>query len=161
MLTDENYTPAYFVDPCRKFLNGFDLDPFSNSTANQTIQAENFFTVAENGLEQDWTNYERKWINPPYSKPLIELAIVKTLTYAGIGESLLLVNTSSSTKWFHACMSVCVAYLHPYKRINFDSPYRQNKGNRYDQTLFYFGSRPYEFAVDLLPLGRSVQPINI
>ncbi|PZU92562.1 MAG: hypothetical protein DCE90_17935 [Pseudanabaena sp.] len=158
-LKDENYTPKWFIDPCRSFLNGFELDPFSNAIANETIKAKQFFSIDHNGFNQDWSAFKTKWVNPPYSKPLIEMAIAKTLDYAHIGETLLLVNTSSSTRWFHSCMAVCAAYLHPYKRINFDSPYRTTKGNRYDQTLFYFGTRPYEFAADLIALGRAVQPI--
>lgn len=162
-LSDENYTPDWFVKPCREFLGGFDLDPFSNAIANKTIKANHIFTIEDNGFNQDWSSFQTKWINPPYSKPLIEMAIAKTLDYAHIGETLLLVNSSTSTKWFHSCMSACTAYLHPYKRINFDSPYRTSKGNRYDQTLFYFGfaNRRHEFANQLLTLGRAVEPIAI
>ncbi|WP_055077654.1 DNA N-6-adenine-methyltransferase [Pseudanabaena sp. 'Roaring Creek'] len=161
MITDENYTPEWFVKPCRAFLNGIDLDPFSNAIANQVIQADHIFTIESNAFKQDWSGFKRKWVNPPYSKPLIEMAIAKTIEFSYIGETLLLANTSSSTKWFHACMAACSAYLHPYKRINFDSPYRESKGNRYDQTLFYFGNRPLEFAADLITLGRSVAPIRL
>ena len=157
---DENYTPDYFLAPCKKFLAGIDLDPFSCEIANKTIGAVNIYTREDDALIQNWTQFNRKWVNPPYSSRLIGKAIAKTLEYSHIGETLLLVNTSSSAKWFQACMEKCSAYLHPSKRINFDSPFRTSKGNRYDQTLFYFGDRPLEFAEVLSTLGNAVQPIK-
>lgn len=157
---DENYTPDYFLAPCKQFLGLIDLDPFSCELANKTIGAVNIFTREDDALTQDWTSFKRKWVNPPYSAGLIGKAIAKTLEYSHIGETLLLVNTSSSAKWFQSCMEKCAAYLHPSKRINFDSPFRTSKGNRYDQTLFYFGDRPLEFAEALSSLGNAVQPIR-
>lgn len=166
---NENYTPEYFLEPCRNFLGGFDLDPFSNEIAQQSIQASTFWTKDDDALSQDWIPYQKKWVNPPYSAKLIKLAIAKTLQYTDIGETLLLVNTSSSAKWFQSCMEKCSAYLHPSKRIPFYNPYREieyrNKtkkrsGNEYDQTLFYFGSRPLAFAEALSILGKAVQPIR-
>ena len=159
---DENYTPEYFLAPCKQFLGAIDLDPFSCEIANRTIGANVFFTREDDALTQDWTSFNRKWVNPPYSAKLIDKAIAKTLEYSHIGETLLLVNTSSSAKWFQSCMQKCSAYLHPSRRIPFDSPFRTSKGsNRYDQTLFYFGSRPFEFAQALSAIGRAVQPISI
>lgn len=156
---DENYTPLSFLAPCKAFLGEIDLDPFSCAIANQTIGAKHIFTREDNALSQDWTAYQRKWVNPPYSAKLIGKAIAKTLEYAHIGETLLLVNTSSSARWYQACMSRCSAYLHPSRRINFDSPYRTGKGNRYDQALFYFGDRLLEFASGLSHLGVVAQPV--
>ena len=158
---DENYTPDYFLAPCKEFLGAIDLDPFSCEIANKTIGAVNIYTRKDDALTQDWTSFNRKWVNPPYSAGLIGKAIAKTLKYSHIGETLLLVNTSSSSKWFQSCMEKCAAYLHPSKRINFDSPFRNSKGNRYDQTLFYFGDRPLEFAEALSDLGKAVQPIRL
>ena len=157
---DENYTPDYFLTPCKEFLGAIDLDPYSCEIANKTIGAVNIYTRKDDALAQDWTSFNRKWVNPPYSAGLIGKAIAKTLEYSHIGETLLLVNTSSSAKWFQSCMEKCAAYLHPSKRINFDSPFRTSKGNRYDQTLFYFGDRPLEFAEALSSLGNAVQPIR-
>lgn len=157
--TDENYTPLSFLAPCKAFLGEIDLDPFSCVIANQTIGAKHIFTREDNALSQDWTPYQRKWVNPPYSAKLIGKAIAKTLEYAHIGETLLLVNTSSSARWYQACMTQCAAYLHPSRRINFDSPYRTSKGNRYDQALFYFGDRSLEFADVLSHLGAVAQPM--
>jgi hypothetical protein len=166
---NENYTPSYFFEPCRDFLGGFDLDPFSNAIANKSIQAKTYWTKDDNALIQDWTPFKKKWVNPPYWKLAKDGCIDKILAYREIGETLLLVNSSTSAKWFHKCMSACDAYLHPFKRIPFYNPYREleeaqgkrkKSGNEYDQTLFYFGDRPLEFAEALSNLGNAVQPIR-
>jgi hypothetical protein len=47
--------------------------------------------------------------------------------------------------------------LFPSKRIPFYNPYEEHKaGNRYDQTLFYFGDREVDFIDDLSSLGYSI-----
>ena len=166
---NENYTPDYVLESCRKFLGNFDLDPFSNAIANKSVQAKTFWTKDDNALTQDWTAYKKKWVNPPYWKLSKDGCIDKILFYRAIGETLLLVNSSTSAKWFHKCMNACDAYLHPFKRIPFYNPYREleeaqgkrkKSGNEYDQTLFYFGDRPLEFAEALSNLGNAVQPIR-
>ncbi|MCA6572123.1 MAG: hypothetical protein IM549_02440 [Pseudanabaena sp. M53BS1SP1A06MG] len=165
---NECYTPAYVLDLCRDFLGGFDLDPFSNAIAQRTVRAKIFWTKADNALTKDWSSFKRKWCNPPYRKLSSDGIIDKILSYAHIGETLLLVNSSTSAKWFHKCMDACTAYLHPNKRIPFYNPYseieykngKKRSGNEHDQTLFYFGDRPLEFAEALKSLGNAVQPIR-
>ena len=62
--TDEWYTPKYIIDA----LGEFDTDPCSPmmppfKTANTMYNKEN------DGLVQEWVG--RVWLNPPYSRPLI------------------------------------------------------------------------------------------
>lgn len=159
--SDENYTPDWFVSPCRDFLGGFDLDPFSCPQANEVVKAETYFCKEDDVLLKDLSSFKKKWVNPPYSRSLIVKAIAKTLGVCQVGETLLLVNSSTSARWFHDCMRASSAYLHPFRRIQFDSPYRDGKNsNEYDQTLFYFGDRPLQFARHLQDLGDSVRPIK-
>ncbi|MCA6521777.1 MAG: hypothetical protein IM596_07960 [Pseudanabaena sp. M051S1SP2A07QC] len=165
---NECYTPDYVLEPCRKFLGRFDLDPFSNAIANRSVKAEVFWTKEDNALTKDWSSFKRKWCNPPYWKLATDGCIDKILSYIHIGETLLLVNSSTSAKWFHKCMNECSAYLHPHKRIGFYNPYAEieylagkpRSSNNYDQTLFYFGDRPLEFAQALAHLGNAVLPIK-
>jgi len=158
LLGDENYTPKNIISLARSFLGRIDLDPFSCDRANQQVGAKAFFDIQSNGLQQDWSAYSQKWVNPPYSRNKIRQAISKTLQHANQGETLLLVNSSPSAKWFHSCMEKCAAYLHPSRRINFDSPYRNSIGNRYDQALFYFGDRVDDFVLHFDQLGMAVIP---
>jgi hypothetical protein len=158
LVGDENYTPKNIISLARSFLGSIDLDPFSCAIANEQVAAKRFFDIQSDGLQQDWSAYSQKWVNPPYSRNKIREAISKTLQHANQGETLLLVNSSPSAKWFHSCMEKCAAYLHPSRRINFDSPYRNTIGNRYDQALFYFGDRVDDFVLHFDQLGMAVIP---
>ena len=69
--TDEWYTPKEIVDA----LGNFELDPCSPcnrlwDTAKQHI------TPNEDGLKANWGG-ARVWLNPPYSRPLVERFIEK------------------------------------------------------------------------------------
>jgi hypothetical protein len=159
-IKNENYTPYSFMRPCFEFMGWIDLDPFSCLEANEYVNAYNFFTEETDGLSQNWSEYRRKWVNPPYSGGLITPSIDKTLQYTHIGETLLLVNSSTSAKWYQDCLEHCSAVLFPSKRIQFWNPYEERKSsNRYDQTLFYFGDRRFEFADQLGKLGTPVMPV--
>lgn len=140
---DENYTPYYIVEPFRDLVKGFDLDPFSCLQANQIIQAKTYWTKADDAFSKDWTQYQNKWVNPPYSKGNIERAVEMVLSYAHIGHSFLLTNSNTSSNWYLDAQNYCVAYLTFNHRIPFVNPKndRQNKdtGNAKSQTLFYFG----------------------
>jgi len=45
----------------------FKLDACATKT-NRKCQV--FFSKADNGLLQDWTPFERVWLNPPYGRPI-------------------------------------------------------------------------------------------
>jgi hypothetical protein len=166
---DENYTPEYFLEACRAFLGWFDLDPFSNAIAQKSVRAKTFWTKDDNALTKDWTPYLKKIVNPPYSQGLIGKCIDKILGFCTIGETILIVNSSTSAKWFQRCKNACSAYLNPSKRLPFYNPYREiqylngtkkRSGNEYDQTVFYFGDRPLEFAKAMEHLGSCSIPIK-
>lgn len=166
---DENYTPDYFIEACRNFLGWFDLDPFSNAIAQKLVQAKTFWTKADNALTKDWTPYLKKFVNPPYSQGLIGKCIDKILEFCAIGETILVANSSTSAKWFQRCKDASSAYLNPSKRLPFYNPYREiqylngtkkRSGNEYDQTVFYFGDRPLEFAKAMEHLGSCSIPIK-
>jgi hypothetical protein len=61
--TQEHYTPACVVDPARRVLGAFDLDPASCPEANATIKATRIYTRADDGLTKPWAN--RVFLNPP------------------------------------------------------------------------------------------------
>ena len=56
------YTPADYVEAAREVLGTIDLDPMSDTIANETIKADCFFVVEEDGLAQDW--WGRVFLNP-------------------------------------------------------------------------------------------------
>ena len=70
--SDEWYTPKELVDA----LGVFDLDPCAPvhplwKTATRMLNKE------DDGLKNDWGGGVRVWLNPPYSRPLIEQFIEK------------------------------------------------------------------------------------
>lgn len=68
--TDEWYTPKELIDS----LGSFDLDPCA--PVNPLWEtAKVMYNKNDDGLLQNWGG--RVWLNPPYSRPLIELFIQK------------------------------------------------------------------------------------
>jgi phage N-6-adenine-methyltransferase len=156
---DENYTPNEIVKPFRDLVNGFDLDPFSCDRANQIIQARNFWTKSDDAFSQDWSNYQNKWVNPPYSKGNIDRAVENVLSYAHIGNTFLLTNSNTSSKWFQDAQNYCVCYLTFNHRIEFTNPkndgLKKDSGNAKGQTLFCFGKlTPKAFKACCKHLGN-------
>ena len=75
--TDEWYTPKEIIDALGKF----DLDPCA--PVNPLWQtAEIMYNKNQDGLTKKWIG--RVWLNPPYSRPLIE-QFVKRLAEHGNG----------------------------------------------------------------------------
>lgn len=80
--TDEWYTPKEIIDALGKF----DLDPCA--PVNPLWQtAEIMYNKNQDGLTKKWIG--RVWLNPPYSRPLIE-CFVKRMAEHGNGIALLL-----------------------------------------------------------------------
>lgn len=79
--TDEWYTPKEIIDS----LGEFDLDPCAPVNPLWPT-AKNMYNKNNDGLNQNWVG--RVWLNPPYSKPLIEL-FCKKMANHGNGIALL------------------------------------------------------------------------
>jgi hypothetical protein len=60
--SDDYYTPAWVF---QRLGLRFDLDVCSPPEGVPWIPADRFFTMADDGLSQEWTG--RVWMNPPYS----------------------------------------------------------------------------------------------
>lgn len=159
---NECYTPSYFIDPIRKFANGFDYDPYSSALANETIKANEYGTL-ENGIENsdsgyNWQYYNTLWVNPPYSTKELKQAIGKVIGYREGREIYLLLNTDNSTTAYKLCLRYCTAIMLASNRIRFIRPYSdsvKNQNNR-AQTLFFFGTieRAEQFKASLSHLGK-------
>lgn len=68
---DDRETPADVFDPLN-LLVGFTVDV---AASPENAKLPRFYTIADDGLAQDWTD-ERVWCNPPYSsiEPWVEKA---------------------------------------------------------------------------------------
>jgi len=134
--TDEWYTPIELI----KALGEFDLDPCAPikplwQTARTMYNKEN------DGLSKEW--FGRVWLNPPYSRPLIELFVQKMANH-GNGIALLF-NRCDSKMFQDVIFTKATAMKFLRKRIRF---YRED-GTRGDSpgcgsVLIAFGNKNAE-----------------
>lgn len=111
--TDEWYTPKYILDA----LGGggkFDLDPCA-PICRLWDTAQHHYTKEDDGLTKQW--FGRVWLNPPYSRPLIEKFVAK-LAEHGNGIALLF-NRCDSQMFHEYIFSKASAMLFLRGRIKF------------------------------------------
>ncbi len=123
--TGENewYTPAEYIEMARQVLGVINLDPATSETANRVVQAEQIFTLQDNGLVQEW--HGNVWMNPPYSQPHIQLFIEKMVSEVEAGraqQAIALTHNYTDTAWFHCAAEHCQAICFTRGRIAFLSP---------------------------------------
>ena len=120
-------------------LGAIDLDPASSFLANQTILAERFFTKEDDGLLQEWSG--RVWMNPPYSRGLIDKFVTKLLTSPRVMASLVLTNSATETNWAQELMTGATWVFFFNHRIHFMPPPGVERPDRpkYPQMLVYRG----------------------
>jgi hypothetical protein len=61
---NEYYTPKSFVDR----FGIFDYDPATTWEKAKEFGIPYYDTIESDGLNHDWTNYKRIWINPPFTR---------------------------------------------------------------------------------------------
>ena len=120
---NEYYTPGYIMERVRAVLGEINLDPASCEQANQTVQAQKFFTENDDGLAQEW--YGRVFLNPPFnSKPRQGVWAARLLQcyQAGeISEAILLCGGNAKyTDWWVPFSVFPRAEL--YGKVRFDTP---------------------------------------
>ena len=142
----------------RGFLGKIDLDPASSAKANETVKAGRYFTIEENGLDKVWRG--QVWLNPPFSRGNIQRFVEKLVfeyQSGNITEAIMLTNNATETVWFQHGLSAASAVCLVRSRIKFISPRGDAPASPIlGQTLFYFGSRPVEFAVAFADIGKTV-----
>ena len=60
---NEYYTPKKLVD----MFGVFDYDPATTHAKAKEFELSHYDTIETDGLTQDWTQYKRIWINPPFT----------------------------------------------------------------------------------------------
>ena len=132
-------TPGYVVDIASDVLGKVDLDPASSHVANETVRADRYYTKEQDGLIQEW--YGRVWLNPPYSRGLIDKFVTKLLTSPNVTASLVLVNSATETNWAQALMTGATWVFFFNHRIHFLPPpgVKRPDSPKYPQMLVYRG----------------------
>jgi len=126
---NEWYTPKDFIDAARESMGNIDLDPASSDIANQTVQADKYFTKDDDGLAQEWNG--KVWMNPPYAQPLMGQFAdkMKEQVEAGNVQSFcVLVNNATETKWFKTMASVADYICFTSGRVKFLDPEGNKSG---------------------------------
>ena len=149
---NEWYTPQPIIELARSAMGGITLDPASSEVANQTVQAENYFTVEDNGLEKEW--FGNVWLNPPYSAELIgkfsEKLIAERENYE---QAIVLVNNATETEWFNKVVSIASAVCFPKGRIRYYSPEKVSNTPLQGQALLYIGNDVKSFVKKFASVG--------
>ncbi len=144
---EEYYTPQPIIDAVHSVFGGHpDLDPASCAEANGNVQAMRFFAREDNGLEQPWRG--RVWMNPPFTKSIISRFCEKLVAHVNDGsvtDAIVLVNSTTDTRWFATLSSAASAVCFPTGRIKFWKPGRATGSLPLGQALFYFGRAPENF----------------
>lgn len=115
--SDEWYTPQWIIEK----LGPFDLDPCS--PVNRPFDtATVHVTKEQDGLTMDWGQSEdvRVWLNPPYSRPLVE-QFVKKMSEHNNGIALL-VNRQDNVMWQEVIFPTATSMIFMRHRIHFLRP---------------------------------------
>jgi len=93
----EYETPQWFFDQLNREFE-FTLDPCAT---HENTKCEKYFTVTDNGLEQDW--FGNVFMNPPYGRDIRRWVrkahdeVMKSNAWLVVG----LIPSRTDTKWFH------------------------------------------------------------
>lgn len=154
----EYYTPTFITDAARQVMGTIDLDPASSTMANQSVSAAEFYTIADNGLAQDW--YGRVWMNHPFGRKNNRRWINKLIWAYEVGEveqACCLTFASTSEQWFKPLYAYPICFLTP--RTNFYLPDGTLKrGVTKGSVVTYFGHQVEEFIQAFQPLGNVMLP---
>lgn len=115
--TDEWYTPKWIIDT----LGLFDLDPCSPAVRPYDT-ATVHLTKEQDGLRMPWGKTEdvRVWLNPPYSRPLVEQFVKKMADHNnGIA---LLVNRQDNVMWQEVIFPSAASMIFMRHRVKFICP---------------------------------------
>lgn len=115
--SDEWYTPKWIIDT----LGPFDLDPCSPAV-RPFETATVHWTKEKDGLMMPWGKTEdvRVWLNPPYSRPLVE-QFVKKMSEHNNGIALL-VNRQDNVMWQEVIFPTATSMIFMRHRIHFLRP---------------------------------------
>ena len=158
-LSNEHYTPKRYIEAARAVLGEIDLDPASCEEANRIVKAKKFFSIEDDGLEQEWDG--RVFLNPPYgglADKFIE-KLCASYKEGKVSAAIALVNAHcTDTKWFQLLWDGCLCFTD--HRINFAGDDTRS-GSTHGSVFAYFGPEQDKFIETFTDFGRCVLDASV
>lgn len=155
--TVEWYTPAWIIGLARDTMGGIDLDPASSVKAQQTVNAERFYTAADDGYSKPWCG--RVWLNPPFDDtPRWVRRLSAAYADGDVSQAVLLVNSAPGYSWWEALWRVYPVCMLE-RRVCFTSGDGSKAGQaKKGTTIAYFGPYWSKFESAWSSYGRVLFP---
>lgn len=161
--SNEWYTPPYILEAVRNVIGPIKLDPASCELANQTVQAERYFTKDDNGLTRPWIA-DSVYLNPPYGKTeqgdgsnlrYFTQHLIEQYERGNVKQAILLIPVNTATSWFPALFAYSICF--PSFRIRFiKANGKPSNGVSFGTCFVYFGSNVLKFAEIFSQFGPVV-----
>lgn len=146
---NEWYTPRKYIEAARTVLGNIDLDPASSAYANETIHADKYYTIEDDGLRQRWDG--RVFLNPPYGKDgkesnqaLWSRTLIEQYEEGIVLAAVLLVNAVPGNRWFAPLWDFPICF--PDHRIRFYNESGEVGQPTHSNALVYLGDDVDTFA---------------
>ena len=151
---EESYTPEKYLESARLVMGCIDLDPASNPMAQKNVNADIYYTQADDGLTKQWKG--KVWMNPPYTARIINIFLEKLVGHFEnneVTEAIVLTNNNTDTSWFHKSAQQASAICFTAGRINFLKRDGSTSSPTNGQSFFYFGKNPEVFNKEFSQYG--------
>ena len=142
------YTPSKWIELARSAMGSIDVDPASHYVAQRTVQADDWYDQEQDGLKHDWPG--NVWLNPPYSRGLIDKFVDKLLDQFARGDTkqaIVLVDSRTDTQWFNKLCSMASAVAFTRGRVHFYNETVKSSSPVSGSAFVYLGPRMQEFKL--------------
>lgn len=139
-------TPKEYTDQARQVMGRIDLDPASSAFANERIGAGTYYSLENDGLQHTW--HGRVWMNPPYSRGVIDKfaqKLIESIEAGTVTEAVVLVNNATDTSWFDTLATKAAGFVFHRGRIKFEMEDGVKNTPLQGQVFIYYGPRVDRF----------------
>jgi len=151
---NEWYTPREYIEAAVAVMGGIDCDPASSEIANRTVRATRYYTKEDDGLKLPWGR--RVWLNPPYARSLVtkfSKAMIEKFEKGEVGETCILVNNATETRWFQDLLSVATCVCFVRRRVRILDPDGNPGAPLQGQAVIYLGPKAVRFSEAFAAFG--------